>query len=563
MDDEFLTFPDSPRVKLDEALGDLVARASDVLATQGRLRALLRANRLISQQLDLPVVLRRIVETAIDLVDAEFGALGVIAPDGTLEQFIHVGMTEHDVVHIGHLPEGHGLLGALIDDPRPIRLPHLADDERSSGFPEHHPQMDSFLGVPIRIGDRVFGNLYLTNAASGEFSADDEELVTALASTAGFAIDNARLYESATRRQAWLAASAELTVALAGSPEDPLGIVVERVLDVSRGDIVRVLVPSDDPEFMTVSRAKGHGSDASVGSRVPKMGSVSGRVLQRGKPVLMAEDQLPKASRDLGLGPTMAVPLSTDGKVDGVLAVSRMPGGVPFTTDDLEMVADLASRVGIAIELSKARSDRQRIAVMEERGRIARDLHDHVIQQLFATGLELQSIVGTLSPGTTADRLDQVIDHVDESIAQIRTAIFALSPKTRDARVAIRHRIIDLVGELGTSLSQKPWVSFEGPVDLVIEGALAEDVLAVVRESLSNIAQHASATKVSLVVAIKDATVQIELQNDGAHPLSTRRSGLSNMQERARKYGGDTTFETEDGVATFRWRVPVDGEHNA
>ena len=194
---------------MDEALGDLVARASDVLATQGRLCVLLKANQLISQQLDLTVVLRRIVETAIDLVDARYGALGVISPDGSLEQFIHVGMADDEVSGIGRLPEGHGLLGALIDDLQPIRLPQLADDERSMGFPEQHPQMESFLGVPIRVGDQVFGNLYLTNAASGEFSADDEELVTALASTVGFAIDNARLFERAKRRQAWLAASAE------------------------------------------------------------------------------------------------------------------------------------------------------------------------------------------------------------------------------------------------------------------------------------------------------------------------------------------------------------------
>ncbi|MET0842340.1 MAG: GAF domain-containing protein, partial [Mycetocola sp.] len=306
-----LTFPEGPRAKLDEALGDLVARASDVLSTQGRLRALLKANQLISQQLDLPVVLRRIVETAIDLVKAEYGALGVIGPDGTLEQFMHVGMGEADVTRIGHLPEGHGLLGALIVDPRPIRISNLADDTRSSGFPPHHPRMESFLGVPIRVGDRVFGNLYLTNAASGEFSFDDEELVTALASTAGFAIDNARLFENAKRRQAWLAASAELTVAVSGSVDDPLELVVERVRDVARADLVRVLLPSDDPASMTIVRARGHDEDSMVGLRVPKRGSVSGRVLQLGKPLLMTEAQVPRGSRALGLGPTMAVPLST------------------------------------------------------------------------------------------------------------------------------------------------------------------------------------------------------------------------------------------------------------
>lgn len=556
-----LTFPEGPRAKLDEALGDLVARASDVLSTQGRLRALLKANQLISQQLDLPVVLRRIVETAIDLVKAEYGALGVIGPDGTLEQFIHVGMGEADVTRIGHLPEGHGLLGALIGDPHPIRIPSIADDDRSSGFPPHHPRMESFLGVPIRVGERVFGNLYLTNAASGEFSFDDEELVTALAATAGFAIDNARLFENAKRRQAWLAASAELTVAVSGSVDDPLELVVERVRDVARADLVRVLLPSDDPDSMTIARARGHDEDSIVGLRVPKRGSVSGRVLQLGKPLLMTEEQVPRASRALGLGPTMAVPLSTAGKISGVLAVSRLPGGAPFAPEDLEMVADLAGRVGIAMELTAARSDRQHLALMEERGRIARDLHDHVIQQLFATGLELQSIAGALRPGALADRLEQVIGQVDESIGQIRTAIFALAAKSRGGKLEVRHRIIDLVGELGPALAQKPWVSFEGPVDLVIAGELADDVLAVVREALTNIAKHASATKVSLVVAIRNSSVEIEVENDGAGPPNSRSSGLNNIRTRATRRGGAASFTTTDGVATLRWRVPI-GEGN-
>jgi signal transduction histidine kinase len=560
MEDGSLTFPEGPRAKLDEALGDLVARASEVLATQGRLRALLKANRLITEQLDLTVVLRRIVETAIDLVSARYGALGVIASDGSLEQFIHVGMTDDEVSRIGHLPEGHGLLGALIGNPQPIRLPDLAADGRRSGFPPHHPQMDSFLGVPIRVGNSVFGNLYLTNAAAGEFSADDEDLVSALASTAGVAIQNARLFEQGKRRQAWLAASAELTVAVAKSSADPLELVVERVLDVSRADLVRMLLPTDDPETMVIARAKGHDQDAIVGVRVPIRGSVSGRALQLRRPLLVDEMNLPTVSRAAGLGPTMAVPLSTAGQMTGVLAVSRLPGSPSFAAEDLEMVADLAGRVGIAIELAAARSDRQHIVLMEDRSRIARDLHDNVIQQLFATGLELQSIAGTLPPGEWTNRVEETVSRVDEIIGQIRTAIFALSARSGDEHQTIRHRIIDLVAELGTPLGQKPWVSFEGPVDLVIVGDLAADVVAVIRESLTNVARHASPTKVSLVVAIRDSSVEIDVQNDGAHPLTSRRSGLDNLQERATRRGGSAAFDQVDGTARFRWRVPVADE---
>jgi GAF domain-containing protein len=194
----------APRLELDQLLTQLIDHAQDVVAARDRLRGLLRANRLIIGDLALPVVLRRIAEGARDLVQARYAALGVLGPDGGLEQFIHVGVDEETVARIGHLPEGKGLLGALIDEPHPIRLANLADDPRSVGFPEGHPPMNSFLGVPIRIRDEVYGNLYLTEREGGPFTAEDEELVAALAATAASAIDNARLYAEAGRRQRWL-----------------------------------------------------------------------------------------------------------------------------------------------------------------------------------------------------------------------------------------------------------------------------------------------------------------------------------------------------------------------
>jgi GAF domain-containing protein len=195
-----LTFPDLPRLELEQLLAQLVERAHEVMATKGRLRGLLRASQMVTRDLTLPVVLRRIVEAARDLVGARYAALGVISPTGGLAEFVHSGMPEDAVARIGHLPEGKGLLGALIEDPRPIRLLRIASDQRSAGFPPGHPPMSSFLGVPIRIRDEVFGNLYLAESTKGEFSAEDEELTLALAATAAVAIENARLYESATSR---------------------------------------------------------------------------------------------------------------------------------------------------------------------------------------------------------------------------------------------------------------------------------------------------------------------------------------------------------------------------
>src|SRR3954447_19850658 len=204
MTGDALSFPDGPRVELDRRISDLVAVAGDVLATQGRLRSLLKANQAIVTELDLPGVLQHVVESAVEVAHASYGALGVIGRHGELEQFIHTGMPAETVASIGHLPVGRGLLGALVTDPRPIRWPDMATDPRSSGFPASHPPMRSFLGVPVRIRGTVYGNLYLTDRRDADgFSEEDEELVVSLAATAGFAIENARLFQETERRRQW------------------------------------------------------------------------------------------------------------------------------------------------------------------------------------------------------------------------------------------------------------------------------------------------------------------------------------------------------------------------
>jgi GAF domain-containing protein len=270
---------DDQRSELDKALTDVVERANQVLATQGRLRALLRANQAVVEQLDLPIVLQRIVEAALQLVNAEYGALGVIDPArGDLEQFIYEGISPEVAEKIGHLPEGHGLLGALIDDPRPIRLEHLSEDDRSAGFPRHHPSMDSFVGVPIRIHDEVFGNLYLTNRKdSGSFSREDEQLLAALAATAGFAIENARLFAETQRRQKWSAVTAEITAALLSADQtDSIAVVAERVLEVAAASHVRVVVPTEEPGRLLIREASARRSKArSSPRRAPSLRAFS------------------------------------------------------------------------------------------------------------------------------------------------------------------------------------------------------------------------------------------------------------------------------------------------
>jgi signal transduction histidine kinase len=562
-EDDSLTFPDEPRGELDRAISELVDRARDVLTTQGRLRALLRANQAVVEQLDLPVVLRRIVESAVGLVDAQYGALGVIAPQGGLEQFIHVGMTPSEAQAIGHLPEGHGLLRALIDDPRPIRLLHLSDDPRSAGFPAAHPAMDSFLGVPVRVRGEVYGILYLSNRSASAFSPEDEELVTSLAATAGFAIDNARLFAETRRRQAWAAASAEVTAALLSSERsDSIAILVSRVLLLAEADLVCVVLPTDDPAKLVVGTARGVDEDALEGTFVDAAGSVAGSVLEGMQPQLVNEGarkelRLPSGSP---VGPVMALPLMAAGRAEGVLVVARLHGSASFAPVDLEMTADFAGQASVAMELVKARSARQRMMLLEDRGRIARDLHDHVIQQLFATGLELQSVAGAISPSPESERVLQTVSSLDAAIAQIRTVIFALSSHAGDRRDTIRHGIIDLANELAPGLARTPNVHFSGPVDLVVTDGLADDVIAVTREALSNAARYAEAEHTTVSLEASGGWVKLEIVDDGVGGAadSPRRSGLANLEERATRRGGTFTLDSDASGTRVRWNVPFD-----
>ncbi|MCU1508980.1 MAG: hypothetical protein JWQ12_1245 [Glaciihabitans sp.] len=556
------TFPDEPRGELDIALDNLVARARDVLKIQGRLRSLLKANQAIIEHLDLAVVLERIVAAAVELVGAKYGALGVVAPDGTLEQFINVGMSPHEIEIIGHLPEGHGLLGALIQDPRPIRLTQLSDDDRSAGFPAHHPPMGAFLGVPVRVRDEVYGNLYLTNEDTTEFSAEDEQLVIALAATAGIAIENARLFAETQRRQAWSTASAEFTANLL-APEngDAISILAGRIRELSDADVVWVLLPGADADELVIDSARGLDESELVGRSLSVADSAVRGVLESSEAVPMRD------GAELGftlldgrlLGPTMTMPLMTAGLAEGILLVARTPGRPGFTAADLEMAIGFAGQASVAMELEAARADRQRMVVLEDRGRIARDLHDHVIQQLFGTGLELQSIAGSLPMGPASDRLIQSVGNLDASISQIRTIIFALSAHTDEARSTVRHWIIDLANELAPALDATPSVSFAGPVDLVVTGDLAADVLAVAREALTNVVKHAGAAHTWVLVAVREGEVVVEVTDDGhGFVVGDRRSGVANLEHRATSRGGGCELETSPAGTRLRWHVPYE-----
>ena len=564
--------PEQPASELDRALHDLVERADDAIATQGRLRALLHATQAVVEPIELPVVLERIVRAGLELVDAEYGALGVVAPEGGLEEFIHVGMAPELVTKIGHLPEGHGVLGALIDDPRAIRLRHISDDPRSVGFPGGHPAMEAFLGVPIRVRDEIFGNLYLSNPRAGEFSKQDEDLITALAATAGFAIANARLYDETRMRQTWTASSAQIASALLGTASAAaLPMLADELIARTTTDRICIVVPGPDPLTVRVAEARGVGAEMLGGTVIPGMRTAAAVVFESGesraRPGGRARDTADAlaivADDGIAVGPTMFVPLKTASSVWGVVAAGRTPGKGHFSPAELDIADDLASRVGLAIELARAREERQRALLADDRSRIARDLHDRVIQQLFGTGLELQALAGGATDPELARRLQAAVSTLDDSIAQIRMIIFAMSPRP-EADSSLRRRLLDIAAECSSSLPQPIAVSFSGPVDLVVTGGIAEDVASVARELLTNAVKHASASNVRLSLVANDSAVRVAVDDDGTGiPETGRRSGLANLQVRAERRGGRLHIDSEPGRTTVRWTVPADPAEGA
>lgn len=563
---------EGPRLELDELLIQLVDRAHGVMASQNRLRGLLRANRMIVGDLALPIVLRRIVEAACELVRARYGALGVISPGGGLEQFIHVGFDDDTVTRIGHLPEGKGLLGALIEDPRPIRLRDIADDPRSVGFPANHPPMDSFLGVPIRVRGEVFGNLYLTGHNDGEVSAEDEELISALAGTAGAAIENARLFDESRRRQDWLRASTEITrQLLSNEGEEPLQVIARRLQQIADADAVNVVLPTPDEQRLMIEVATGAGADQLTALSYPMDNTVSALVLGTGQPVLIGDiaaehEYTAHLSEVVPVGPLMVLPLVGTQRVRGALLVGRLQGRPRFTAADLEMATTFANHAAVALELADARADQERVALLEDRDRIARDLHDHVIQRLFGAGLTVESVASGLRGDDRADRLSQVVEDIDQTIRRIRTSIFQLRGPLGPHTGAARTRLLAVASELAPLLGFPPVVTYAGPVDAVIPDVVLDDLVAVMREGLTNVARHAQAGQVTVDVTAAEGTLAIELTDDGVGMgLTQRRSGLANLQHRAEQHGGALVVTSpvpglgrdEAGGTRLRWTIPL------
>ena len=551
-------------MRLTELLDEVRDRLRAVARTQERVQGLLDAFLSVSTGLNLDVTLRRIVEAATELVDARYGALGVLAPDGSLAAFVHVGVDEELAARMGHLPEGKGVLGQLTSEPHALRLTDLREHPSSVGFPPHHPEMGSFLGVPVRSRGEVFGNLYLTAKRQGAFSTEDEAVLTALAGAAGIAIANARLYEAAEVQRSWLAAVTDVRTALLQGlpPQEVLDLVVERVAELTDADATILLLGPDVTDGSYEVRAQtgaeryrltGVGLDEHAGPVLEAVAAAGDVVVldMTGRTAAGPAGSVP-------WGPCLALPLRSTVGGSSVIIALRRAGAAPFDGALAPLISSFADETALALDLAARQQVARRLDVFEDRDRIARDLHDHVIQRVFAAGLSLQSVLPQIGDAGAAGRVRSAVEQLDETVRDIRTTIFDLH--TTDASEhadSLRRRVLDVVTE-GAADALQPTVRMSGAIDNLVTGELADDVVAVVREAVSNAARHAGARHVTVTLDVAEDVV-VEVVDDGCGiDERAARSGLRNLEERARRRGGDATVEPlPDGGTRLRWCVPL------
>ncbi|MBS2938366.1 GAF domain-containing sensor histidine kinase [Nocardioides sp. J2M5] len=562
--------PSLETVDFDRLLREVLSRVEGVLDESERLRHLLDAVVAVSSELSLDAVLSRIVSAASNLLGARYAALGVLTegPDRSLRTFIHHGMSDEVVARIGALPTGHGLLGLLIEDPRPIRLEDIASHPASYGFPDEHPPMSSFLGVPVRTRDRVFGNLYLTEkTGGGDFTGTDEAIAVALAAAAGVAIENATLYEEAEGRRAWLAATAEIAALL--SADTPVGealqVVADRARSLARADVAWVVTGSTAGE-LRLEVVSGAPVDLEAMQALPMRSSLASLVIDSGEPVtvldLGTDPRAVDPSSIAGwpqLGPVIVLPLMSGTQAEGVLSLAWTPEHADgFHRVDPDLPASFAEQAALALQLARSREDRQRLVLYEDRDRIARDLHDLVIQRLFAVGMGLQATAKQPDlDDRVRGRLTDAIDELDDTIKDIRRTIFALGSLGADAN--LQTEVETLVERAGAVMKLNPKLRLVGPVRSTVPHEVVPDLLAVLGEALTNVARHAHASAVDVVLSAVDGNVVLVVADDGrGMDRRAAASGLENMRVRARRHGGDLQVESEAGAGTtVTWTVPL------
>ncbi|MEX0427119.1 GAF domain-containing protein [Nocardioides sp. DS6] len=535
---------------------------------ESRWQLLLDAVVTLAAELSLDDLLARITRIAGDLAGARYSALGVLGTDGRqrLRTFVTHGLSDEQIDEIGPPPAGHGLLGLIIDRPEPVRLSSIAGHPASYGFPVQHPPMTSFLGVPVLIRGKVFGNLYLTDKIEApEFTESDERIVVALASAAGVAIENAQLHEEAVRRERWLQATAEVIARLVAGDigTEALQLVADRARQLAEADLAWVLL---GPDIERLSLCVVSGAELDNGGLVGQelATPLSARVITTGEPLvvddLASEPTYAEVADALGwpsLGPVILLPLSSSAGTDGVVALGWAPERrARFHDLDPAMLGNFAEQASLALRIVSSAHDQQRLGLFEERDRIARDLHDVVIQRLFAIGLSLQGALRAPDGGEIARVVDAAVDGLDETIRDIRRTIFELGSTERadDAQSTVTR----VVERAASALKFRPQLAFEGPVRTQIAPVLLPHLVAALSEMLSNVTRHAHAASASVLLRVADA-ITLRVEDDGLGvPDGVVESGLANLRQRAHELGG--TCEVcpgEQGGTVVEWTVPL------
>jgi signal transduction histidine kinase len=548
-------------------VGGTGAQRDEMLVGRDRREILLRVIVDIASDLDLDATLKRIVTGAMELTGARFGALGVRGPDDTLISFVHAGIDEVAVNTIGHHPVGKGVLGLLLSRSASLRLDDLTAHPAAVGFPEHHPSMDALLAVPIIIRQNVFGSLYLTEPTSrAAFSDADETAVRELASAAAVAIDNARLFDRVRSTAQWTEASRVITTALLSAVDlhARLQLIAVRACELTEAEQAIVLVPSeadlpvDEVDILVVSTAVGLYADEVLGQWVPVEGSTTGAVFRSGTPVITAAfGHPPQAFTDAGRRPAIVMPLRSEHTVLGVIAVARNSDQPPFDAEHLDLMSDFADHAAMALTLASALEHARYLTVLADRERIGHDLHDHVIQRLFAAGLDLQGTIARSRSSEITDRLNRTVTDLQTTIEDIRTTIFELHSTGRQ-RIGFRQRIQAAVADLTENGAVVTTLRMSGPMS-VIGDDLAGHAESVILEAVSNAVRHSGATQLTVEVAVADE-LDIMVTDDGCGISADngRRSGLANMASRAEQIGGRCHLATPPGGGTeVHWTVPL------
>ena len=537
--------------------------------TGDQARRLLDAVVGVASDLSLPDVLRRIVESATRLGGARYGALGVLDEGGgELGEFLVAGLDAEAERTIGTHPTGKGVLGLLIAQPEPVRLPDIRLHPRSYGFPPNHPPMRSFLGVPIRVGGAVFGNLYLADKVDApEFTSGDEQVVVALAAAAGVAVEKARLYRDSRRREQWLEAANAITPALLAErgPDEVLERIVWQARAVTDADVAVVALPARDGEGWVIRAATGTEAHRLTGRLIDGRHPDVAEALKRPETLHRADPDVASALLGRSSAAVLVVPVALGSDPLALLVVAG-PG--PFHDVDRPSASAFGNHAALALEVARAQDDQRRLALFEERDRIARDLHDSVIQRLFAIGLRMQGQRELVTQPSVERQLGEFVDDLDTTIRDIRRTIFDLRDAPEPGPVSLRAQLLQAIRDAARTLHVDPRITFTGPLDTKVPDEVRDDVLATLREALSNAARHAEAGQVHVEVTVTEPEpgawlLELSVRDDGRGIRAGSRAGggLANMGDRASRWGGRCLVEPNaDGGTHVYWSVPLPAE---